>query len=208
MEEPATGIVAPEPVQHLIRLIESLSDVFDHLSLRHAFGGAIANNYWGIVRTTQDVDCLVLIPGVQYQQVVDELAAQGLVLRDQAGREHPLTVAAMQEQERERKLVEIFQRGIRAELFVPFIPLQDEILRRAVPMPFGSRTIPVTTAEDLILLKMTFHREKDLIDVRGILWVQRGHLDLQYLRSWSQRMLQDNTRRELEQSIGLYHERE
>ncbi len=206
MEKPSTRSFAHKPMQHLVTLVESLSDVFDRLGVRHAFGGAIANNYWGTVRTTQDVDCLVLVPAVQYQRLADELTAQGFVRRDQTGQEHPLTVAAMREQERDRKLIEVYQQGIRAELFVPFIPLQDEILRRAIAMPFGTRTIPVTTAEDLILLKMTFHREKDLIDVRGILWVQRDKLDLPYLQSWGQRMLQDNTQQELERLIGQYQE--
>ena len=134
-------------MQHLLRLIESLADIFNRMGLRHAFGGALANNYWGIVRTTQDVDCLVLIPAIQHQRLADELADQGFVMHDTQGREQPISVAAMREQERERKLIEVHQMGLRAELFVPFIPLQDEILRRAVPMPLGERTISVTTAE-------------------------------------------------------------
>ena len=193
-------------MQHLLRLIESLADIFNRMGLRHAFGGALANNYWGIVRTTQDVDCLVLIPAIQHQRLADELADQGFVMLDTQGREQPISVAAMREQERERKLIEVHQMGLRAELFVPFIPLQDEILRRAVPMPLGERTISVTTAEDLILLKMTFHRAKDLIDVGGILWLRRGQLDLAYLQSWSSRMLRDEVCRELDELVQQYRQ--
>jgi hypothetical protein len=57
---------------------------------------------------------------------------------------------------------------------------------------------PITTAEDLIVLKMVFHREKDLRDVRGILWVQKGKLDLAYMRQWASRMLEDEVLAELE----------
>ena len=191
-------------MQHLLPLIDGLAGIFERLGLRHAFGGALANNFWGIVRTTQDVDCLVLIPAILYQRLADELTSIACVLRDESGNEQPISVAAMRHQERDRKLIELWQGDARAELFVPFLPLQDEILRRAVRLPFQNRTIPVTTAEDLVLLKMVFHREKDLIDVRGILWVQRGKLDINYLRQWSGRMLKDDVAAELEQLIREY----
>lgn len=186
-----------------MRLIGELADVFERLELRYAFGGALANNYWGIVRTTQDVDCLVLIPAVQYQRLADELTGLGCVLRDESGREEPVTVAGMRRQERDRKVIELW-REARAEFFMPFLPLQDEILRRAVRLPFENREIHVTTAEDMVLLKMVFHRPKDLIDVRGILWAQRDQLDLGYVRAWSERILQDDIAAELEQMVSEY----
>jgi predicted nucleotidyltransferase len=181
-----------------------LADVFQRLQLPCAFGGALANNYWGIVRTTQDVDCLISIPAVKYQILADELNDIGCQMRDKRGNLVPLTVEQMRGEVEERKLIEFFRSSIRAELFVPVVPLQEEILRRAVRMPLGDREISVTTAEDLILLKLAFHRQKDLHDVRGILWVQRGQLDLDYLRHWSQRMLQNEVQQELETLIQQY----
>jgi len=71
-------------------------------------------------------------------------------------------------------------------------------------MPLGGRAVPITTAEDLVVLKMAFHREKDLRDVRGILWVQRGKLDLAYIRDWAGRMLADEVATELEELIRKY----
>jgi hypothetical protein len=193
-------------MQELIGLIDGLADILARLDLRHAFGGALANNYWGIVRATQDVDCLVLIPAPAWQQLADELAANELVLRDDAGREQSITVAQMRTQADQRKLIELWKHGLRAEIFLPVLPLQDEILRRAVPMPFLKRSIPVTTAEDLVLLKMAFHRDKDLIDVRGILWVQRGQLDIAYMRHWSSQMFQDPVQNEFEGLLRQYQQ--
>jgi predicted nucleotidyltransferase len=93
---------------------------------------------------------------------------------------------------------------VRVELFVPAVALQDEILRRAVPIRIRGCELRITTAEDLILLKLVFHREKDLRDVRGILWVQRGRLDLDYLRHWSARTHEPAVQKELEQLIAEY----
>ena len=67
---------------------------------------------------------------------------------------------------------------------------------------FYGRTIKVTTAEDLVLLKMAFHRQKDLQDIKGILHVQQGHLDVPYLRHWSAEMLEPPAVRELDELIA------
>lgn len=185
----------------LIKLIEDLAELFERLGIRYAFGGALANNYWGIVRATQDADCLVLIPALRYQELADELSRLGFVMQDDHGHEVPLVVPQMRKEADEQKLMRVFRESLKAELFVPFIPLQDEILRRAVRLRLEQRSVQVTTAEDLILLKMVFRREKDLRDIRGILWVQRGKLDLEYVRRWSARMLEDRVQQELEALI-------
>jgi hypothetical protein len=194
-------------MQQLIPLIKDLAEAFQRVGLPCAFGGALANNYWGVVRTTQDIDCLVSIPALKYQVFADELNGLGCQMCDESGNPVPVTVPQMRREVLEQKLIECYRQSIRVELFVPVVPLQEEILRRAVLMPFDDRQIPVTTAEDLILLKLAFHREKDLLDVRGILWVQRGRLDLDYLNCWSEKTLEDEVQRELESLIAQYAHR-
>ena len=53
-------------------------------------------------------------------------------------------------------------------------------------------------------MKLVFHRVKDLLYVRGILWMQRGRLDLDYLRHWSARPHEPDIQKELEQLIAEY----
>jgi hypothetical protein len=195
-------------MRQLIPLIKGLAASFTRQQLRFAFGGALANNFWGIVRTTQDVDCLVAIPAMKYQLIADELSAIGCEMRDETGHLVPVTVRRMRDQADQRKFIECFRDSIRVELFVPVIPLQDEILRRCVWMSLDDGEIPITTAEDLVLLKLAFHREKDVQDVRGILWVQRGRLDLVYLRQWSTNMLADDVQTDLEALIAQYANRD
>jgi predicted nucleotidyltransferase len=188
----------------LIDVVAVLAEIFDRLQLRFAVGGALANNYWGIVRTTHDVDCLISLPAIKYQLFADELNAIGCELLDEDGRHVSITVPRLLEQVRQRKLIECYYQSVRVELFVPAVALQDEILRRAVPKPMGGREIPFTTPEDLILLKLVFHRVKDMLDVRGILWVQRGRLDLDYLRHWSAKTHEPHVQQEMEQLIVDY----
>lgn len=136
--------------------------------------------------------------------LADELNGVGCLMREDTGQCVPLTVVQMLKQTRQRKLIECFLDSARVELFVPAVPLQEEVLRRAVPIQLGGREVPVTTAEDLILLKLVFHRPKDLQDIRGILWVQRGKLDLDYMRHWSARTHEANGQQEMDQLVAEY----
>lgn len=98
-------------------------------------------------------------------------------------------------------VIECYVGDVRVELFVPAVPLQEQILCRAVLLPIGDRDARMTTAEDLILLKLAFHRPKDIYDVRGILWVQREKLDYDYLNDWSAKALDDAAQGELRQLV-------
>jgi predicted nucleotidyltransferase len=188
-----------------VPLVLSLAELLDRLKLPHAFGGALANNYWGVVRATQDIDLLILLPALRYQEVATAFADGGFSMRSEDDRPVAVEVALMRRQTQDRRMFALYDRdGIKVEVFVPVIPLQDEILKRAVRLPFEGRPIPVTTAEDLILLKMAFHRDKDLRDVRGILATQKGTLDTAYLLSWIGRMLEDRSSEELRQWMREY----
>jgi hypothetical protein len=58
----------------------------------------------------------------------------------------------------------------------------------------------------LILLKMAFHRTKDVMDVRGILRVRRGQLDIDYMRHWCSVMFQDDVQRKFEELLREYEQ--
>jgi predicted nucleotidyltransferase len=163
----------------LIQLVAELAAAFDRLKLRYALGGALATSYWGIERSTQDIDCLAAISAVSYQALADALAEIGCEQLDDAGNAVAIDATRMREQAGRRHLIEFVRRGVRVKIFVPVVPLQNEILKRAVLVPVASQQVPVTSAEDLVLLKMAFHRQKDLQDIRGILRVQRERLDFE-----------------------------
>lgn len=174
----------PPDLPPLADVVLRLADVFEQLGVPYAIGGAVATSFWGVPRTTQDADCLVAVPAVAYQRLADALNAAGFVI-DQSPAPHAVTVEALLQQVREDKYMTLACRATSVELFIPVVPLQHSILKRAVERPFHGHAIRVTTAEDLILLKMAFHRQKDLLDIKGILHVQKGRLDVPYLRQWS-----------------------
>jgi predicted nucleotidyltransferase len=188
----------------LLEIVDALADVFDRLQVLYAISGALANNFWGIVRTTQDIDCLIAVPTIKLQLLADGLNEIGCSFRNDAGEQLAITVPILREQINQQKFIECHCGLVLVELFVPIVHHHEEILRRAIPIKLGAREVPVITAEDLILLKLVFHRPKDLQDIRGILWVQRGRLDLDYMRHWSARTHESDVQAEMEQLIADY----
>ena len=188
----------------LPQVVSLLAELLEGLRVPYAFGGAIALNYWGTVRATEDIDLLISVPRVRFEEVRQALAAAGVTMLDEKGNRVPLTVKAMVEEERNRHLITVYRDSVKVEMFFPFLPIQSSILKRAVKLPLGGKEVPVTTAEDMILLKLAFHREKDLLDVRSILWNQKDRLDLAYLRDWAARMLAPEVVAELEGWVRRY----
>lgn len=178
--------------------VDRIADVLAQQNIRHAFGGAIAQNYWGVVRATQDVDVLALVPAVRLQGVVDGLIAAGFRLRDARGAERMITVAEVRAAQLEHNLFAIWLGMVKVELFAPVLPLQHRMLDRARPMPWRNRTIPVTTPEDLILIKMVFHRDKDLRDIRAMIATSGANLDRAYLKTQAAEVLDPDRRAELQ----------
>jgi hypothetical protein len=167
-------------------------------------GGALAANYWGIVRSTQDIDFLVAIPAVKYQLLAEALKAIRCQLQEPSGQLVEVTASMLYAEAVDKKFIECFRDSLRIELFIPAVPLQGEALRRAIKLPLNGREVPITSAEDMILLKLAFHRAKDLQDVRGILLVQRGKLDFDYIRRWSAQSHDGAVQSELEQLLNEY----
>ena len=184
--------------------MENISQLLDQLGIKYAIGGAIAQNFWGTVRATQDVDILIAIPRIRFQELAEALGKSGCHMLDSLGGAIPVSVEAILAQERDQHFFAIYHGLVKVEIFLPFIPLQHSILKRAVIMPLGNRKVPITTAEDLILLKMAYHREKDMLDIRSMIWNQQGKLDLLYLRGEAATMLSEERIQELENWIARY----
>lgn len=193
----------PPDLPPLADVVLRLAGVFERLAVPYAIGGAVATSFWGVPRTTQDADCLVAVPAVAYQRLADALNATGFVI-DRPPGPQGVTVEALLQQVRDDKYMTLACRATSVELFIPVVPLQHSILKRAVDRPFHGHAIRVTTAEDLILLKMAFHRQKDLLDIKGILHIQKGQLDISYVRQWSGQMLEEPAARELDELIATY----
>jgi hypothetical protein len=66
-------------------------------------------------------------------------------------------------------------------------PFDQERFRRRVSAKLFGRQTFVPTAEDVVVMKVRWFRDKDRPDVRNVMTVQRDKLDWAYIESWCQR---------------------
>ncbi len=75
--------------------------------------------------------------------------------------------------------------GLRVDLIFSTTPYEREAVARAVPVPLAGTTIPVASAEDLILHKLFAGRGQDLEDVASIVRRRGDALDWAHLERWA-----------------------
>jgi hypothetical protein len=150
-------------------------------AIAYMLTGSMASNYWGLPRTTHDLDfVLVLQPSD-----VDRLVAafrDGFFLQPESVRSAfrpPYQFNAIDES---------------SALKVDFWLLRDDVFEkhafsRRVKVALFETPAWITTAEDVILHKLYWNRltpsERQLGDAAGVYMVQSDSLDRDYLRQWA-----------------------
>lgn len=181
----------------LLDATRRIVSTLDRLKIRYAVGGAVAMNLHRYLRATTDLDVLILLPAVRSQELADALDAEGFVMHDDQDRPRAVEVAQMVRSTRDVGHFRVWLGKTRVELFSPRVPLQDSILQRAREGTLGDVNLKITTVEDLILMKMIFHRPKDLDDVRHLLAANAGQMDAAYIEDWIGKTLDDSAGEEL-----------
>jgi hypothetical protein len=131
---------------------------------RFCFIGAIAVQRWGEPRLTQDVDLTVLSGFGPEADFVDALLA-AYRARIPDGREFALL--------RRVVLLESVS-GVPIDVSLGGIPFEERVIERSSPWEIGgSEPLVTCSAEDLVVLKAFAGRDKDWLDIEGVV-VRQG----------------------------------
>ena len=143
--------------------------------------GSMASNYWGIPRTTHDLDFVVQLPMTAVPRIVEEFSGEFYL--DEAA------VRAVFQPPHQFNAIDT-----RSALKVDFWlarpePFDEEMLRRRLRVTLFGEPAWVSTAEDVLLHKLVWNRmspsDRQLGDAAGIVAVQAEALDNVYLRKWA-----------------------
>lgn len=170
----------------LVDVIHWLENVFERLQLQRSYGDAIAYNYYGPPRFTQDV--LALVSDTKVPELVEEFSSAGC--RHLSPGARPVAAFACQ--------------GIRTELFLPWHPFHYRVLERSPERDLEGRMIRIHAPEDLIVFKKVFDRPKDIGDIKAMLMAQKGKLDIERLKCDGRQLLTPDSYRELESLIEQF----
>jgi hypothetical protein len=146
--------------------------------------GSMASNYWGIPRTTHDLDFVIQLPVSGISRLVDAF-------------HHDFELDERAVHDAYKPPFQFNAIDTRSALKVDFWllrpePFEREMFARRQRVELFGEPAWIATAEDVILHKLYWHsispQDRQLADAAGIVAVQSAKLDLEYLRRWAAKM--------------------
>jgi len=146
--------------------------------------GSMASNYWGIPRTTHDLDFVVQLPPSAVPRILQ--AFSGDFYLEEAA------VHAAYRPPHQFNAIDT-RSALKVDFWLPKPEAFDrEMLRRRAQVTLFGERAWIATAEDVILHKLIWNRispsERQLGDAAGVVAVQSGALDENYLKQWAQEL--------------------
>ena len=163
---------------------ELLADCLQRLNkleIGYMVTGSMASNYWGIPRTTHDLDFSIQLPPASIPKMVAAFAGDFFIDEHaiRSAYRPPYQFNAVDNRS-----------GLKVDFWLPAnIPFEREMFSRRVKQALFGVPAWIATAEDIILHKLYWDKltpsERQRGDVAGVFAVQRQGLDEAYLRRWA-----------------------
>ena len=161
-------------------VVIAVSKALDRVGIPYMVVGAFVGIYYGIHRTTEDADFLLQVQNLDVAGFRDSLGAEFSI--DPQSRLESITLGTYY-------VARHKDSDFCIDLFLLRGDPHDQLSfsrRKLISFDRGQAWIP--SAEDFIITKLRWsksgQRGKDIEDVRSVLAVQQGKLDLQYIRQW------------------------
>lgn len=146
--------------------------------------GSMASNYWGIPRTTHDLDFVVQLPMSAVPRIVQEFSGDFYI--------EEAAVRAAYQPPHQFNAIDT-RSALKVDFWLPKPePFDREMLRRRAHVTLFGEAAWIATAEDVILHKLVWNRispsDRQLGDATGVVAVQADALDKNYMRQWAQEL--------------------
>jgi hypothetical protein len=143
--------------------------------------GSMASNYWGIPRTTHDLDFVIQLPPTAIAKLVAAFSPEYFI--------DEVSIRAAYKPPHQFNAIDT-RSALKVDFWLPSGALFDrEMLGRRVSVTLFGEPAWITTAEDSILHKLLWNKitpsDRQLGDAAGIVAVQSAKLDRSYLTRWA-----------------------
>jgi hypothetical protein len=172
----------PESLDVLLSVV----DVFERLEIPYLVGGSMASALYGVARSTLDADVVVELYKEQVPALVaalgDSFYADEEMIRDAIQNRSSFNLIHLKTMFK----VDVFIRKDR-----PFDRVQFERKVEQIISIDPEQKAFISSAEDIVLVKLEWYRlggevsDRQWRDILGVLKVQAGRLDLDYLNEWA-----------------------
>ncbi len=143
--------------------------------------GSMASNFWGIPRSTHDLDFVIQLPASAIPKIVAEFASDFLIDENamRAAFKPPHQFNAIDQRS-----------ALKVDFWLPGdSPFEREMFKRRVQRQTLGVTAWLATPEDIILHKLFWDKitpsERQRYDAAGVFAVQQATLDLNYMKLWA-----------------------
>jgi len=167
----------------------------NRVNIAYMLTGSMASNYWGIPRTTHDLDFVVQLQEASIPALLsafeDSFFIQESAVESAFRPPHQFNAID------QRSALKVDFWMLRED------PFEQAMFARRMAVQLFGVAAWMATAEDVILHKLIWNElnpsERQLNDAAGIVAVQENKLDQDYLRKWA---IQPNIRRQLDELLA------
>ena len=150
--------------------------------LTYYLTGSMASNYWGIPRTTHDLDFVIQLPPSAIGKLVSAFSPDFFIDEE--------AIRAAYRPPHQFNAIDT-RSALKVDFWLPKpAPFETEMLRRRVRVTLFGEPAWITTAEDSILHKLVWNKitpsDRQLSDAAGVVAVQGAKLDRAYLGKWAE----------------------
>jgi predicted nucleotidyltransferase len=153
--------------------MQRIIDFLNEHNIPYMLIGGLTISIWGEMRVTHDVDFKVSVdmPLADFRKLVlEHFPARSLNIPAHKLSPYVIHIWASPD--------------VAADILVSMFDYEKNAINRAVNAEVMGISARVCTAEDFIIHKAIANRDKDWMDIEGILIRQRGKLDTKYIREW------------------------
>jgi len=175
----------------IIQATRPLIHLLEQHSIRYYIGGSVASSAYGLPRTTIDVDIVVDLRHTQAETIVEALQGSFYIDAD--------VIHTAIDNEASFNIIHLGT-FIKLDIFIlKSAPYDQMIVRRSVkgtlaPDDSDELIVRFSSPEDTVLHKLYWFRlggeqsERQWRDLIGVLKVQTGNLDRDYMQQWAQQL--------------------
>jgi hypothetical protein len=167
--------MSPSADEALLAALGAVAGAFRELGVPAMIIGGVAVIARGVPRQTIDVDGTVWAEALDLDRLFDALRGHGLIPRIADARDFA--------RQRQVLLLRHEASGTPVEVSLAWLPFEREALERATVEDIAGVSVPVASAEDLIIYKTVAWRDRDRSDVERLLVLYGSGVNLDRIRS-------------------------
>lgn len=168
-------------LEFLLSCLRRLND----LGTAYMLTGSMASNFWGVPRSTHDADFVLQIDTASVPAFVQAFEGEFFI-------QESTIHSAIAGRPRMFNVIDI-KSGLKADFWIlSRDEFEQQAFRRRVQKQLSGVPVWLATAEDLVLNKLLWDAKnpsnRQIDDVAGIVRVQGEALDVDYIRSWAEKL--------------------